>query len=267
MNPGNFIIAGNPIPAFTAFQYYRSSSGQIETTNIFEGEFGQCAAYMPIASNGANEVRLSKSGVMGRLEVTRRIAEGQESEEQSIDTLDLSFNETPISIFFNPYFVGLDAQDIADINVCKDEILAIEGNTDSDRAQREAKSAELLASSASVGALKQEALEMLLEGAETYVYFSPVLVYTRNVSQNFATQLELSDVGTCFSTANLPIPSGLMSGITVPNVSNSIGVRPGYDLGWLKTARMNTTADGDRQLVTQFTYGSYSTSLYSGTFD
>jgi hypothetical protein len=265
MPPQGIRIAGNPSPIPVGIEVSISTTNGTDRITTYKGETSQMIAAFGNLIVGSQEGVFRQDGAVSTITVRTKSVAHAGQEEVSRDTLDLQMNESQKSIFSNPEFAGLTANDIFDIQTAESDMAAIPGNDDTARANRLAVRTALAATPN--GTSKVTAFDLRAEDNGTFTYLTPTLTYTKNVSPDYSTKLDVLTAGRIYSTADLPIPSELFSLFDIPLATSNIGVRPNYALAWLKTVGVNLAADGGVQLVQRFTYDAYSLFLYDGTHD
>jgi hypothetical protein len=251
------IIYGDKQPKQIALNVSRHPIDGTIYRITYKGEITAMQSAFVQLTNGAVNAELTQNDNIGIITADFKNVAGSQTPIPS--TLELQFNEIEKSIFANPYYEALTHSDCLAVTSAWSRAEALTG-TDSEQA------AELVAIEAALNtgtnaALKLSAYQLgKFDNVRTYKYLQPTITYTRVVWPDYSTAFAIADCGLIYIVPN--VPSNLFPWFVLPAVANTIGAPAGSQLGWYKTARATTVADGGIQLVEQYTYDAWPTALY-----
>lgn len=227
----------------------------------YKGEITAMQAAFTQLTNGSVNAELTQNDNIGTITADFKNVAGSATPIPS--TLELIFNEVEESIFRNPNLVALTAEDIFTLTAAwneADQITSADAPTYAERLARILEITDGFTGSANAS-LMTDVFNFGRDAASrTYKYLQPVITYTRIVWPDYSTAFDIADCGLVFAVPN--VPSNLFPWFVLPAIANTIGAPSGYALGWFKTARASTVADGGIQLVEQYTYDAWPTALY-----
>jgi hypothetical protein len=202
---------------------------------------------LPSLRAGATEVAFDQSpgSVIGI--ATVRYAGVQNFNDVTSEVMVVSFTDQSFPLHQNPSFISIPNSTIKEL----EEALKREGENLQDPDSDAWKYYDLRS-----------------RGVETYRAKLPVVSWQRIVGNQYPTALDIADVGTIFSTAQIVDQLGAPVLWSIPdaNVGVSEGDASLFTAGWIKDCEVGYTADGQNQLVIRAEFGLWANDAYTFGF-
>ena len=172
----------------------------------------------------------------------------QNNNDLASEVMTIEFSDQTLPLHQNPSFIGIDNDTIQSL---EENIKNGDPNPYSD---------------SSLAVYKYYSLRS--RGVESYRVQLPIVTWSRIVGPKYPTHLDLEDVGTIYNTSQMVDQLGATVLWSVPTLN--VGVQEGdatiFKEGWLKTAAVSYTADGQDQLIIRGEYGIWAINAYTFAF-
>lgn len=263
-SPNGIVVAGRASPIGEQFGTVEiSATNGVRRSIRYRGESSSLRAAMDSLITGSSEATYRQDGATATLDVTFKSPDGATGSE-SQDTAELYFAEKTAPLKFAPGYVGMTSAELNYISIAVDDAHALDKNAANYQTEFGIieTGVSTIAGDAGLAMFRDLVSNPPLD---SYSYLAPVVVINSLIAPGSGVTLDLSDVGNVILPASIElfIDTGLLDHWTLPTTANSIGIRDGFTLGWLYTARSTVNADGGILLTEQYTLDAWPDNHYT----
>ena len=247
--PPGITVAGKIEPIEQPVYHRISKVNGVVYQRTWKGVADIVYAKFKAEQSNSTDIEFRSDGAVGTLISTYATSQEGGQIEVPTETLELDFNEVRESIFKNPYYSSINyARQVVLRNKANDVLTSDDG----------------VLNTTGLSDLEIKATRLLVSQEDTFLVFVPSLTYTRTVSRRYPIAFAVETTGLVYTTDQVSTYVGSKALImSIPTIYNNLGTPDGHSQGWMKRGRFNFVANGNAQLIQTFTFGVYSTSLYS----